>query len=93
MVDKGKVKILALKTEMDFETIVDMMKRIYQVTKEEDLLHAIQSVKDLHYHDSSLLNDAMFLGKLIIFEASGQVISPINLGDIYISVIEENGNN
>ena len=78
---------------MDFEVVIGMMRRIYQTTKEEELVNAIQSVKDLYYDNSDLLSDALFLEKLIIFDASGQVIPPINLGDAYIHVVEENANN
>ena len=89
----NKVKVLTLRMEMDFELVVSMMRRIYQATKEEELVNAIQSVKDLYYNDCNLLSDALFLEKLIIFEASGQVIPPINLGDAYMRVVEENANN
>ena len=89
----NKVKVLTLRMEMDFELVVSMMRRIYQATKEEELVNAIQSVKDLCYNDCNLLSDALFLEKLIIFEASGQVIPPINLGDAYMRVVEEYANN
>ena len=89
----NKVKVLTLRMEMDFEVVLAMMRRIYQATKEEELVNAIQSVKDLYYNDCNLLSDALFLEKLIIFEASGQVIPPINLGDAYMRVVEENANN
>ena len=90
MVEKGsKVKVLTLKMEMDFDVVLAMMKKVYNATKEEDLVNAIQSVKDLYYNDHNLLSDALFLEKLIIFEASGQVIPPIDLGDAYKNVIEE----
>jgi hypothetical protein len=87
-----KVKVLTLRMEMDFELVVSMMRRIYQATKEEELVNAIQNIKDLYYNDCNLLSDALFLEKLIIFEASGQVIPPINLGDAYMRVVEENSN-
>jgi hypothetical protein len=93
MTNNGKVKVLILRMEMDFEVVLAMMRRIYQATKEEELVNAIQSVKDLYYGDHDLLSDALFLEKLIIFEASGQVIPPINLGDAYMRVVEENANN
>jgi len=90
MVNRGKVKVLTLRMEMDFDVVISMMRKLYQTTKEDDLVNAIQSVKDLYYNDCNLLSDALFLEKLIIFEASGQVIPPINLGDAYMHVIEEN---
>jgi hypothetical protein len=93
MTNSNKVKVLTLRMEMDFDLVVSMMRRIYHTTKEEELVNAIQSVKDLHYNDCNLLSDALFLEKLIIFEASGQVIPPINLGDAYLRVVEENANN
>jgi len=93
MTNNGKVKVITLRMEMDFEVVIGMMRRIYQTTKEEELVNAIQSVKDLYYDNSDLLSDALFLEKLIIFDASGQVIPPINLGDAYIHVVEENANN
>jgi len=89
MTNNGKVKVLTLRMEMDFDVVIGMMRKLYQATKEEDLVNAIQSVKDLCYNDSNLLSDALFLEKLIIFEASGQVIPPINLGDAYTHAIEE----
>ena len=89
MVSKGKVKVLTLRMEMDFEVVLTMMRKVYQATKEEELVNAIQSVKDLFYDDASLLSDALFLEKLIIFEASGQVIPPIDLGEAYKNVVEE----
>jgi len=89
----NKVKVLTLRMEMDFEVVLAMMRRIYQATKEEELVNAIQSVKDLYYNDCNLLSDALFLEKLIIFEASGQVIPPINLGEAYMRVVEEHANN
>jgi len=85
----NKVKILTLRMEMDFEVVIGMMRKVYQATKEEDLVNAIQSVKDLYYGNHDLLSDTLFLEKLIIFEASGQVIPPINLGEAYTHVIEE----
>jgi len=92
MIKKGKVKVITLRMEMDFELVLAMMNKLYQATKEEDLVNAIQSVKDLYYNDSNLLSDAVFLEKLIIFEASGQVIPPIDLGEAYRNVIEESNN-
>ena len=89
----NKVKVLTLRMEMDFEVVLAMMRRIYQATQEEELVNAIQSVKDLYYNDCNLLSDALFLEKLIIFEASGQVIPPINLGEAYMRVVEEHANN
>jgi len=88
----NKVKVLTLRMEMDFELVIAMMRRIYQATKEEELVNAIQNIKDLYYNDCNLLSDALFLEKLIIFEASGQVIPPINLGDAYMRVVEEHAN-
>jgi hypothetical protein len=88
----NKVKVLTLRMEMDFEVVIAMMRKLYQATKEEELVNAIQSVKDLYYNDCNLLSDALFLEKLIIFEASGQVIPPINLGDAYMRVVEEHAN-
>ena len=93
MTNNGKVKVLTLRMEMDFDLVVTMMRRIYQTTKEEELVNAIQSAKDLYYDNQGLLSDALFLEKLIIFEASGQVIPPINLGEAYTHVVEENANN
>ena len=93
MTNKGKVKVITLRMEMDFEVVIGMMRKIYQATKEEELVNALQSVKDLYYDDCNLLSDALFLEKLIIFEASGQVIPPINLGEAYTHVVEENANN
>jgi len=90
MTNQGKIKVLTLRMEMDFDLVVAMMRKIYQTTKEEELVNAIQSIKDLYYNDCNLLSDALFLEKLIFFEASGQVIPPINLGDAYMHVIEEN---
>jgi hypothetical protein len=89
----NKIKVLTLRMEMDFEVVLAMMRRIYQATKEEELVNAIQSVKDLYYGNYNLLSDALFLEKLIVFEASGQVIPPINLGDAYTRVVEEHANN
>jgi len=88
MINQGKIKVLTLRMEMDFDVVISMMRKLYQVTKEEELVNAIQSVKDLYYNDSGLLSDALFLEKLIIFEASGQVIPPINLGDAYAHEVE-----
>ena len=93
MTNNGKVKVLTLRMEMDFDVVLAMMRKIYQTTKEEELVNAIQSVKDLYYGNHNLLSDALFLEKLIIFEASGQVIPPINLGEAYTHVVEENANN
>jgi len=93
MTNQGKVKVLTLRMEMDFEVVIDMMRKLYKATQEEELVNAIQNVKDLHYFNHDLLSDALFLEKLIIFEASGQVIPPINLGDAYTRVVEENANN
>jgi len=92
MVNKNKVKVLTLRIEMDFDVVINMMRKLYQTTKEEELVNAIQSVKDLYYNDCNLLSDALFLEKLIIFEASVQVIPPINLGEAYNRVVEENAN-
>jgi len=88
MTNKGKVKVLTLRMEMEFDVVIGMMRKLYQATKEEDLVNAIQSAKDLYYDNSDLLSDALFLEKLIIFEASGQVIPPINLGEAYTHVVE-----
>ena len=93
MVEKGsKIKVITLRMEMDFDVVINMMRKVYQTTKEEELVNAIQSVKDLYYNDHNLLSDALFLEKLIIFEASGQVIPPIDLGEAYRNVVEENEN-
>jgi len=93
MTNNSKVKVLTLRMEMDFDVVLAMMRKLYQITKEEELVNAIQSVKDLYYSDCNLLSDAVFLEKLIIFEASGQVIPPINLGEAYTRVVEEYANN
>ena len=88
MTNNSKVKVLTLRMEMEFDVVINMMRKLYQTTREEDLVNAIQSVKDLYYDNSDLLSDALFLEKLIIFEASGQVIPPINLGEAYTHVVE-----
>ena len=42
MTNNSKVKVLTLRMEMEFDVVINMMRKLYQTTKEEDLVNAIQ---------------------------------------------------
>jgi len=85
-----KFYVLKYKVEISYSTIVEMMWRIYVTTQEENLINAIQEIKDLRGNKNmnNIISDAYFIEKLILLEASGDIHPPLNIGDLYKEVIE-----
>ena len=85
-----KFYILRYKVEISYSTLIEMMLRIYSATQEENLVNAIQEIKDFRANKdiNNIVSDAFFLEKLILLEASGDIHPPLNIGELYKNVIE-----
>jgi hypothetical protein len=85
-----KFCVLKYKIEISYNTLIEMMWKIYLITQEENLVNAIQEIKDLRSNKdmNNILSDAYFLEKLILLEASGDIHPPLNIGEFYEDVIE-----
>jgi hypothetical protein len=89
-VQEQKFYILRYKVEISYSTLIEMMLRIYSATQEENLVNAIQEIKDFRANKdiNNIVSDAFFLEKLILLEASGDIHPPLNIGELYKNVIE-----
>jgi len=85
-----KFYVLKCKIEISYATLVEMMWKIYSITQEENLINAIQEIKDFRGNKNmnSIVSDAYFIEKLILLEASGDIHPPLNIGEFYKDVIE-----
>jgi len=84
-----KFYVLKYKIEISYNTLIEMMWEIYLITQEENLVNAIQEIKDLRSNKdmNNILTNTYFLEKLILLEASGDIHPPINVGEFYENVI------
>ena len=87
---KQKFYVLKCKIEISYATLVEIMWKIYSITQEENLINAIQEIKDFRANKNmnNVVSDAYFIEKLILLEASGDIHPPLNIGDLYKEVIE-----
>jgi len=81
-----KVYVLPYKITIPLKDVIKSLAKIYNLTKEESLINAIQEVKDfskLNVQYSFAKKDAHFVEKLLLLDASGDVRPSINFGEVY----------
>jgi len=75
--------------KLDMKVVEKSLRKIYLLSKSEDLGTALLRVRDYHRDDSEAFEEAGFVAKLLQLEASGYIDPPVSFTELYNRIVEE----